>query len=198
MPAFATKLEPSSLYVATQTIPTADYQVFHWFLLATGADGSATTHQWVEENGGIGDTEEQYIRADAPTCTMNPSVIAYFRVKGYDPICADRRDSSDGNASDESSSEGGPLSVLEQTCSSALQHHFPTMRENRAHGLSCMTWVMSVLKKLERKGYITRPDNDITSGALEARIKSISAEQEELLMKTLMNSKRPVAKAFSL
>lgn len=202
MPGF-TKLEPSSLYIATQSIPTAGYQTFHWFLLAVARDGSATSHQWVETDGNIGNTEERYTQVHAPTCapfTRNPSVLALFRVKGFNASCADVGEMLGGGDSDvsdlgsEFESESQPT-PLETACATALQRHYPTMHENRVHGLTCAKWVLTVLKSLQQNGYITRSD-DISS--VESYVKGISAEQEELLVKSLLNGKGFRAGVFTI
>lgn len=205
MTGFVGKLEPSSLYVATQSIPTAGYQTFHWFLLVVARDGSTTSHQWVETDGNVGNTEERYVQVRAPTCapfTRNPSIVALFRVKGFEPACADNGElplgGGDSDVSDlgsEISESGSQPTPMEAACAEALSAHYPTMHENRLHGLSCKTWVLSVLKKLQRKGHISRSD-DVCS--IESGIKSVSAEQEELLMKSLLGGKSFRAGVFTI
>jgi len=197
------KLEPSSLYVATQTIPTSGFQAFHWFILVTNAEGATTSHQWAESKGGTGDTAEKYIRITAPTCaayTKNPSIVSYFRVKGYlGPGDGSGTGTPGGDDAMDTDADAAGVAQEADAFAEAFEDVFPqhygTMHENRQHGLSCRVWVLRVLQALQRSGFIHRPDD---VAGIEGRIKATSAEQEEALMKTLLSGKRFTASVFSI
>jgi len=181
-----TILQPDTLYVVTQTIPTAEFQAFHWFLLLTDARGGATTYQWAEPKGGTGDAEERYIRVAERSythVTQNPSILGYFRVAGFEAAPMTMLENAEETSSFESAFEN------------VFPVHYSTMHANREHGLSCRLWVLRVLAALQARGFLRGRADDVA--AIEAPLKATSAAQEELLMKTLMAGKRFSAQVFT-
>ena len=187
MPSFAPRLEPNCLYIATQTMPTAGFQTFHWTIITVDSDGRTTWHQWASPNGLAGTipivpgVAEQYIRLSSISSsafTRNPSVLAYFRVKGY-----------------YAPSSGDARSRYEAAFQEVFSSSYATVRENRARGITCRTWALRVLNALQRSAIIRRND-DVT--VQDATIKGTSAEQEEILMKMMMNGNRFTAPIFDI
>lgn len=121
-------VEPNSLYVTTSAL-AADGR-FHWSVIHVDEYGRCTKHHWMAVSSDSAG-REAYIRRSlaygALNATPNQAVLAYFKISEYRPI-----QSAD----------------LEATCATIFPYSYQTAAQNRAYGISCRTWTISLLSRL--------------------------------------------------
>ncbi|THH14736.1 hypothetical protein EW146_g5639 [Bondarzewia mesenterica] len=143
-------LEPNSLYILTQPLLNG---TFHWAFMLTDAQNIATLHHWIEqERGHRAEAYHMHNIAGGVSKLRNAPVLGYFKVDGYVSI---------------------DLPLFIRLCQSAFPSRYPTISQNRAHGLSCRTWVTAILTILKKQGHLNRRD---TPEEIEHLVKTRSAE----------------------
>ncbi|KAI0061462.1 hypothetical protein BV25DRAFT_1857368 [Artomyces pyxidatus] len=156
-------LEPNSLYIATSQLVMGDPGTFHWSFYLTDSAGVATKHHWAEiQSRDPTSYAEGYISTVVePVTTYSKNfqaTFAYCKVNGF---------TFPGQAAFKA--------VASQAFPEDRRLGFPTMRANRAAGLTCRTWVMAILGHLQTLGYLQRVE---TAEWFEAKVKEISVSIE--------------------
>jgi hypothetical protein len=157
------ELSANSIYIATRTITNPMNQTmmlggfrWHWALYVTDKGGEATRHDWAK----VGLVEKHRSKVINPTRTYstNNAVLAYLKVSSCSPPDTNK---------------------MEEICESVFPGGSkPTVRENRAAGMTCRTWLLRVLKILNEEGFIAR-ENGIEG--IEDEVREISAQEEQKL-----------------
>ncbi|KAJ6618287.1 hypothetical protein B0H10DRAFT_2030168 [Mycena sp. CBHHK59/15] len=125
-------LDPASLYVTTTQLAEAK---FHWALIVTDANCSATRYHWFEKPDTSGNLAEGYgFQSVQPKSLTGRVVLGYFKIRGYTSPSA---------------------GIFAEICQATFQTSYPTVYENRRNGITCRTWVFQVLSTLCTLGYIT-------------------------------------------
>ncbi|KIY70407.1 hypothetical protein CYLTODRAFT_419764 [Cylindrobasidium torrendii FP15055 ss-10] len=146
-------LEPDSLYICTVQLATG---AFHWAIIITDGHSRAVRHHWYQVVG------QPYAEAYGSQLitpanrTGNSAVLGYYKIDGYIPSPA-----------------------FEDICRTVFTSH-ATVNENRAHGITCRTWILAVLKALHQQGSFpnrTGPVADFIS-AVETQIKTMSTQAD--------------------
>lgn len=154
-------LEPNSLYIATQALPSGTNTTgkFHWAFYLTDANNHAYKHHWAEDRyhrnrvhdrGLVVDRDrkaEKYVCEDmgVPMTRHGSDTLAFFKVEGYKPPAA--AEAADVN-----------LRSFAEVCDKAFPSgvSYATVEMNRANGISCRTWIFKVLQELSSKGVVER------------------------------------------
>lgn len=154
-------LEANTLYIATSQL-MAQPGKFHWAFFLMDAIGTATKHHWAEIVGG-GDYAEAYqARVVNPVRTYSTNFVAtfaYLKVRGF-----------------VFPSEEFFAEVARNAFPEDRRLGFKTVKENRWAGLTCRTWVLSILSHYKKLNYLKR---DETMEWFEEQVTKISAEMEE-------------------
>lgn len=129
-------LEPNSLYVATSALANGR---FHWSVIHVDEYGRCIKHHWVAINNDS-KGREAYIRRSF-TYESSQSMLAFFKLSEYRPI---------------------PSANFEATCATIFPQSFDTAAQNRAHGMSCATWVLALLARSFPPEYVSRIDKTVT------------------------------------
>ncbi|KAG6335023.1 hypothetical protein ID866_4068 [Astraeus odoratus] len=123
-------LDRGSLYICT--VPLLGGK-FHWSLIHITDTGVATRHHWAA--AGIDPCgREVYVQQSLPRGPLTASatqILGYFKVSAY-----------------QNSGMKYDLEGFKAVCRSVFAQSYPTAEENRQHGISCRTWVTSVLQGL--------------------------------------------------
>ncbi|KIY49571.1 hypothetical protein FISHEDRAFT_28695, partial [Fistulina hepatica ATCC 64428] len=131
-------LEPYSLYILTQPLLHGS---FHWSLIFTDASAVATRHHWAEQRHVTRRAESyimQHIGSVKNKSEHNRIILAFFKIAGLSPIDTAR---------------------LSNACRAAFPVSYSTVELNRAHGLTCRTWIWDVLRVLKERGNLNRNDS---------------------------------------
>ncbi|THH19175.1 hypothetical protein EW146_g1950 [Bondarzewia mesenterica] len=143
-------LEPNSLYILTQPLLNG---AFHWAFMLTDAQNVATMHHWMEqERGPHAEAYHMHNIAGGVNKLRNAPVLGYFKIDGYVPI---------------------DLPLFTRLCQNTFPSGYTTVSQNRAHSLSCRTWITAVLTTLKKQGYLNRED---MPEEVERLVKARSAE----------------------
>ncbi|KAJ7184191.1 hypothetical protein C8R46DRAFT_1063222 [Mycena filopes] len=125
-------LEPGCLYVTTTQLSMSNLK-FHWALIEATPCG-AIRHHWHERpNTRTGLAEGYGVQHIQPKSLTGRVVLGYFKIRGYKAPSPD---------------------TFTDICASAFSRSYETVQSNRAHGLTCRTWVLHVLSTLCARGYI--------------------------------------------
>lgn len=120
-------LDHSSLYICTVPLTT---NAFHWSMVLVSSTGVQTRHHWAtltrDVNGREGYVSHQLLNG-AQSQTDKSIILGYFKVVGYTPI---------------------DIAVFEDACRGVFTTSYPTVQENRGHGLTCRTWILHMISKL--------------------------------------------------
>ena len=147
------ELSAKSVYISTNSMMSDG---FHWSLYVTDKDGKAKRHDWAQV--GLVEKYRSKVVDPARTYSTNNAVLAYLKVSGCSPPDTHK---------------------MEEICQSVFPGGSkPTVRENRAAGMTCRTWLLQVLKVLNEEGFIVR-ENGIEG--IENKVREISAQQEQKL-----------------
>ncbi|KAI0061478.1 hypothetical protein BV25DRAFT_762446 [Artomyces pyxidatus] len=160
-------LEVESLYIATSQI-VADPGKFHWSFYLTDSAGIATQHQWTELRS---DANKRYCEGYLssivdPVTTYSSNfqgTFAFFKVRGF-----------------RFSGQQAFARVASQAFSEDRWLGFASVKKNRDAGLSCRTWVMSILGRLKTEGYLEREE---TPEWFEEQVKRASIAAEDAVMR---------------
>jgi len=147
------ELSANSVYISTRSMMSDG---FHWSLYVTDQDGRATRHDWAQ--AGLVEKYQSKLVDPARTYSSNNAVLAFLKVCGCYPPDANK---------------------MEEICRSVFPGGSkPTVRENRAVGMTCRTWLLQVLEVLKGEGFMVR-ENGIEG--IEDKVREISAKQEQKL-----------------
>jgi len=124
-------LEPASLYVTTTQLAEAK---FHWALIETDSACSAIRHHWHEKPDKRGLAEGYGFQRVQPKSLTGRVILGYFKIRGYTPPSS---------------------GTFAEICETTFDTSYATVPENRRNGITCRTWVLSVLSTLCARGYIT-------------------------------------------
>ncbi|KAJ7197230.1 hypothetical protein GGX14DRAFT_471931 [Mycena pura] len=124
-------LEENSLYVTTTQLAEAK---FHWALIVTDANCSATRHHWHEKTDKPGFAEGYGVQKVQPKSLTGRIVLGYFKIRGYSPPAA---------------------RVFTEICDTTYETSYLTVPDNRRNGITCRTWVLQVLSTLCARGCIS-------------------------------------------
>jgi len=169
-------LEPNSVYIATQPLVSGQ---FHWSLLVTNGQNEAFRHQWHEDPTSPYFAERYSIQPYARPLLENSTYLGYFKVLGCTlpgnmfvggygggaggggertSIASSSNGSLIQTPSPRSSicegGEGGRAMTFVDICDNTFPTHYRTVEQNRAHGISCRTWVFRVLAALWGRGFV--------------------------------------------
>ncbi len=159
------QLEPSSLYVVT-TQTMGPVGKFHWAFYLTDSKGGATRLHWTTSGYGAATAEHvgYYYISQPSTYTEEAGVaFAFVKISGLEPTMG----------------VDDLLQMFQGIFDPA--DGFPSIRENRARGITCRTWLLRVVEKLVKAGWIRRPDGSPAMENMEAFIVEKSMEQEALV-----------------
>ena len=122
-------VQPSSLYISTVALVTG---AFHWSFIHVDDTGRATKHQWAAVNAMNPEGREHYVQSNlrygTQSSTGNLAILGYFKIPEYRPM--------DG-------------AIFAQYCVQAFGGaNYPTKDQNRAHGITCRTFVLNVLRSI--------------------------------------------------
>ena len=159
-------LDRDALYIETQAL--TEEGKYHWALLHVDHSGTITRHHWAEppprsprsipadpQNGA-----ERYTSEPVPSipAAMRPGttlLLGYCKLGQY---------------------LGGLTCVeLEDVCKVAFRSGYASVSLNRAHGLSCQTWLFKVLSMLQERGCIA---DDISHPEIEALVCKVSSDAD--------------------
>lgn len=148
----AVQLLPNSIYILTSPLL---HGAFHWSLVHVDAYGRGTRHHWAPSSASS--RNERYVEQDFRAPSDASGAIALFRVSGYT----------------------APLDVqsLRLACAGVFPSSFATAEQNRAHGLSCRTWITRLLGRLRDAGHLQLRSADALA-QMESRIQTRSAACE--------------------
>ncbi|KAK0205065.1 hypothetical protein DFS33DRAFT_729628 [Desarmillaria ectypa] len=146
-------LDPDSLYVCTVQLATG---AFHWAIIITDANSRAVRHHWYQVSGRPYAETYGSQTVTPATRTGNSAVLGYYKLEGYVP-CRDFID----------------------ICRSVFTS-YATVDENRAHNMTCRTWILQVLMGLYDKGsFPGRKENRSEFISLvETKIKTMSTQAD--------------------
>lgn len=88
---------------------------------------------------------------------INNAVLAYLKVGGRSPPDADK---------------------MEKTVKLASQVAASPLKENRAAGMTCRTWLLQVLEVLKGEGFLVRENN---IEGIEDRVREIRKQEQKLI-----------------
>ncbi|KAL0949096.1 hypothetical protein HGRIS_009186 [Hohenbuehelia grisea] len=147
-------LDANSLFIATQPLINGR---FHWSLIAVDSLGVMRQYQWHEYSGGK--TAETYsaqkIERLSPRSASGINTLAYFKIAGY--IHADHQ-------------------RLDAYCRSVFPRSYPTVQQNRDHGITARAWLVRVLDCIQKGGFIVRSD---AIKGIEGTVVKLSQEKEK-------------------
>lgn len=126
MAATRVPLEKDSLYIST--VPLIG-NAFHWSLIHVDSDDTHTRHHWATITGNPKGREgyiSEILSNGAYDKTDKNVVLGYFKVVDYAPL---------------------NVSALREVCQSIFPASYPTMEENRQHGITCRTWILQILSR---------------------------------------------------
>lgn len=119
-------VEVNSLYITTVPLVTGP---FHWALIHVDASGVITKHQWVAVTRDIEGLEEYHAFTveDCRAVTRGTQILAYFKIDNVMPPSRNQ---------------------MSRICQSVFPHFYTTVADNRAHGITCRTFVIRALRNL--------------------------------------------------
>lgn len=125
------QLDYGSLYICT--VPLLNGK-FHWSLIHITDTGMASRHHWAAAGTDPTGRETYVYQAlsRGPLTASTTQILGYFKVSAYQTRAAIKHD----------------LDGLRAVCNTVFPQSYPTAEENRKHGMSCRTWVTSVLLEL--------------------------------------------------
>lgn len=157
-------LEANSLYITTQPLINGR---FHWSLIAVDSQGGIRRYQWHECAGGK--TAEKYsaqkIERLSARSASGVNILAYFKIAGYVYVDHQR---------------------LDAYCHSIFPRSYPTVQQNRDHGITSRAWLVRVLDCVQKEGFVVRSD---TVKAIEGTVVRLSQEKENQYLESFLKQK---------
>lgn len=147
-------LDCNALYICTVQLATG---AFHWAIILTDDKARAVRHHWYQVAGqSYAETYGSQVITPAAR-TGNSAVLGYYRLEGYVP-CPDFVD----------------------VCRTVFTS-YATVDQNRAHGLTCRTWIIAVLRILyQKESFPTRKEKSVSEfiDGMETHIKKMSTQAD--------------------